>query len=163
MVVLAVERRNVEIAQFFIVHNHGQHNQERQRVDKVLSDGYESRNSHCYAVVVPTQWIQVVSVNKTSQETPRSLQNFWEPDKKSKVIYTDNSLEFGKACEDLSWNHCTSTPQRSETNGIAASSSSSPTVIFPVPVSNSVDDRSGQPDDETQANKNQKQIKRKPR
>ena len=24
-----------------------------------------------------------------------------------------------KACEDLSWNHCTSTPHRSETNGIA--------------------------------------------
>ena len=37
---------------------------------------------------------------------------------KPKVIYTDNSLEFGKACEDLSWNHCTSTPHRSETNGI---------------------------------------------
>ena len=35
------------------------------------------------------------------------------------VIYTDNSLEFGKACEDLSWNHCTSTPHRSETNEIA--------------------------------------------
>ena len=28
-------------------------------------------------------------------------------------------LDFGKACEDLSWNHCTSTPHRSETNGIA--------------------------------------------
>ena len=28
-------------------------------------------------------------------------------------------MEFGKACEDLSWNHCTSTPHRSETNGIA--------------------------------------------
>ena len=28
-------------------------------------------------------------------------------------------LEFGKACEDLSWNHCTSTPHRSETQGIA--------------------------------------------
>ena len=39
--------------------------------------------------------------------------------RKPKVIYTDNSLEFGKACEDLSWNHCTSTPHRSETNGIA--------------------------------------------
>ena len=38
---------------------------------------------------------------------------------KPKVIYTDNSLEFGQACEDLSWNHCTSTPHRSETNGIA--------------------------------------------
>ena len=33
--------------------------------------------------------------------------------------YIDNSLEFGKACEDLSWNHCKSTPHRSETNGIA--------------------------------------------
>ena len=30
-----------------------------------------------------------------------------------------NYLEFGKACEDLSWNHCTSTRHRSETNGIA--------------------------------------------
>ena len=35
------------------------------------------------------------------------------------VIKTDNSLEFGKACEELSWNHSTSTPHRSETNGIA--------------------------------------------
>ena len=33
--------------------------------------------------------------------------------------YTDNSLEFGKSFEDLSWNHRTSTPHRSETNGIA--------------------------------------------
>ena len=49
----------------------------------------------------------------------RSLQKFLEPYRKPKVIYTDNSLEFGKACEDLSWNHCTSTPHRSETNGIA--------------------------------------------
>ena len=56
---------------------------------------------------------------KISQETHRSLQKFLEPDRKPKVIYTDNSLEFGKACEDLSWNHCTSTPHRSETNGIA--------------------------------------------
>ena len=34
-------------------------------------------------------------------------------------LFSDNSLEFGKACEDLSWNHCTSTPHRSETYGIA--------------------------------------------
>ena len=56
---------------------------------------------------------------KTSQETERSLQKFLEPTRKPKVIYTDNSLEFGKACEDLSWHHCTSTPHRSETNRIA--------------------------------------------
>ena len=37
----------------------------------------------------------------------------------TKSHFSDNSLEFGKACEDLSWNHCTSTPHRSETNGIA--------------------------------------------
>ena len=42
-----------------------------------------------------------------------------EPTRKHKVIYADNSLEFGKACEDLSWNHCPSTPQRPETNKIA--------------------------------------------
>ena len=42
-----------------------------------------------------------------------------EPHRKPKVIYTNNSLELGKACEDLSWNHCTSTPHRSETDGIA--------------------------------------------
>ena len=67
-----------------------------------------------------TQWIQAYPCkNKTSQETQRSLQKFLVPTWKPKVIFTDNSLEFGKACEDLSWNHCTSTPHRSETNGIA--------------------------------------------
>ena len=30
-----------------------------------------------------------------------------------------NSSEFGKACADLSCNHCTSTPDRSQTDGIA--------------------------------------------
>ena len=90
---------------------------------KVLSDNCESRNNHRYAIVVQdlaTQWIQAYPCKtKTSQETNRSLQKFLEPDRNPKVIYTDNSLEFGKACEDLSWNHCTSTPHRSETNGIA--------------------------------------------
>ena len=46
-------------------------------------------------------------------------QKFLEPERKPKVIYTDNSSEFVKACEDLSWNQCTSTTHRSETNGIA--------------------------------------------
>ena len=44
---------------------------------------------------------------------------FLEPTRKPKVILTDNSVEFGKSCEELSWNHCTSTPHRSETHGIA--------------------------------------------
>ena len=90
---------------------------------KVLSENCESRNNHRHAVVVQdlaTQWIQSYPCKtKTSQETQRSLHKFLEPDRKPKVIYTDNSLAFGKACEDLSWNHCTSTQHRSETHGIA--------------------------------------------
>ena len=47
---------------------------------KVLSDNYESRNNHRYAVVVQdlaTQWIQAYPCkNKTSQETQRSLRKF---------------------------------------------------------------------------------------
>ena len=90
---------------------------------KVLSEESESPNNHRYAVVVQdlaTQWIQAFPCKtKISQETQKSLQKFPEPTRKPKVIYTDNPLEFGKACEDLSWNHCTSTPHRSETNGIA--------------------------------------------
>ena len=90
---------------------------------KVLSEGCESRNNHRYAIVVQDlaiQWTQSCSrKTKTFQETQRSVQKFLEPDRKAKVIYTDNSLEFGKACEVFSWNHCTSTPHRSQTNGIA--------------------------------------------
>ena len=43
---------------------------------------------------------------------------FLEPTSKPKVIYIANALELGKSCEELSWNNCTSTPHRSETNGI---------------------------------------------
>ena len=91
---------------------------------KVLTDNCEFRNNHRYAVVVQdlaTQWIQSYpcKTKKTFQETQRSLQKFLEPNRKPQVVYTDNSLEFGKACKDLSWNHCTSTSLRSETNEIA--------------------------------------------
>ena len=54
----------------------------------------------------------------TSQETVKSLQKFLGSTRKPKVFETDNSLEFGKSCEVLSWNHRTSTQYRSETHGI---------------------------------------------
>ena len=67
---------------------------------KVLSGNCESRNYHRYAVVVQdlaNQWIQAYTCKtKTSQETQRSSQKFLEPERKPKVIYSDNSLEFGK-------------------------------------------------------------------
>ena len=90
---------------------------------KVLSEESESLNNHRHAVEkqdLTTQWIQSYPCKtKTSQETQKSLMKFLEPTRKPKVIYTDNSLEFGTSCEELSWNHCTLTPHRSETNGIA--------------------------------------------
>ena len=90
---------------------------------KVLGAGCGSRFNDRYAVVVQdlaTQWLQSYPCKaKTSQETQKSLQKFLEPTRKPKVIYADSSLECGKSSEALPWNHCTSTPQRSETNGIA--------------------------------------------
>ena len=88
---------------------------------KIVSEETESRNNHRYAVVVQdmaTQWLQSHPCKtKTCQETQKSLK-FLEPTRKPKVSYND-FLEFGKSCEELSWNHCTSTPRRSETHGIA--------------------------------------------
>ena len=48
---------------------------------------------------------------ETSRITEKRLQNFLEPTRRPNVIYIDHSVEFGKSCQDLSWNHCTSTPQ----------------------------------------------------
>ena len=62
----------------------------------------------------------VVSVqNKNFSGDTKELATVLGAEEETKSHYTDNSLEFGKACEDLSWNHCTSTPHRSETNGMA--------------------------------------------
>ena len=81
---------------------------------KVLNEVCESRNNHRYAVVVQdlaTQWIQFYPCgNKTLQETEKCLRKFLEPSQKPKVKNTDNSLEFAKSCEELSWNHRTSPP-----------------------------------------------------
>ena len=90
---------------------------------KVLNEGGESRNNNRYAVAVQdltTQRNQSFPwKTKTSQETEESLSKLLEPSHRPIVEHTDNSMEFGKTCEDLSWNRRTSTPHRSETNEIA--------------------------------------------
>ena len=48
-----------------------------------------------------------------------NLRKFQKPSQKPKVIHTYNLLEFGKYCEELSWNHRTTSFHRSETSGIA--------------------------------------------
>ena len=90
---------------------------------KILCEESESRNNHRYPLVaqdLATQRIKSYPCKtKSSQETQKNLIMFLEPTRKPKVLDTDNSLEFGKSCEEFSWNRCTSTPHRSETNEIA--------------------------------------------
>ena len=86
---------------------------------KVLSEENESRNNHrCrggtrlgnpVVTVVPLQ-------NKNFSRDPQEPNEFPGASKETKKSLT---LSFGKSCEGLSWNHCTSTPHRSETNVIA--------------------------------------------
>ena len=56
--------------------------------NKVLSERCGSRNNHRYAAVgqdLATQWIQLYPCKtKTSQETQKSLQKFFEPNRKPK-------------------------------------------------------------------------------
>ena len=90
---------------------------------KVLSEGCESRNNHRYAVVVQdlaTQRLQSYPCKtNTSQETQkRASQSSWSRRGNRKSFTLTSPLEFGKSCEDLSWNHFTST-RRSETIGSA--------------------------------------------
>ena len=91
---------------------------------KVLSEESESRNNHRYAVVVQdlaTRWIQSYPCKSTSShKTQMNLMKFLEPTRKTNVIFTDNSLEFGKSCEELSWNHSTSTVRRVREEGTSA-------------------------------------------
>ena len=86
---------------------------------KVLSEECELRNNHRYAVVVQglaTQWIQPYTCkSKSSQETEKNLMRL----ETKSHLYRPFLRKFGKSCEELSWNHCTSTPHRSETNVIA--------------------------------------------
>ena len=89
---------------------------------KVLSDNCECRNNHRYAVVVQdlaTQWIQAYPCKtKTSEETQRSLQKFLEPGGEPGSLTLTIPRNLAKPVKVFSWNHCTSTPHRTETNGI---------------------------------------------
>ena len=91
---------------------------------KVLSDNCESRNkssirSRGAGSSHPMDPRRIRAKTKLHKKPREACKSSWNPIGSLKLFTTDNSLEFGKVCEDLSWNHCTSTPHRSETNGIA--------------------------------------------
>ena len=67
-----------------------------------------------------TKWIHQSYPTKTeTSETMSRLQRFLLPSQKPEMIDTDRSNEFMKVRQDIQWNHDTSTPRRSETNGVA--------------------------------------------
>ena len=70
--------------------------------------------------ILPRNGFNLIRVKQRRHKRRRkSLRKFLEPSHKPKVIYTDNSMEFGKACEILARNHRTSTPHQSETHSVA--------------------------------------------
>ena len=68
--------------------------------------------------ILPLNGFNLIRAKQNLHMRRKNLLKFLEPSHAPKVVYTDNSMEFVKACEVLSWNHRTSTPHRSETNGI---------------------------------------------
>ena len=91
---------------------------------KLLNEGFVNPETITrYAVVeqdLATQWNQSYPrINKILTWDEEMLVKVLEPSHRPNVENTDNSMEFGKACEDLSWNHRTSTLHHSKTKGIA--------------------------------------------
>ena len=72
----------------------------------------------CYKISPLSGYNLIRARTRIRRRRRRVYENFWSRHKSQK-LFSDNSLEFGKSCEELSWNHRTSTPYRSETNGIA--------------------------------------------
>ena len=73
---------------------------------KVLNEGGESRDNHRYAVVVKDILLLIgfslIRVKRSLHLRWRKvfLKKFLEPSHRPKVVCTDNSMEFGKECED---------------------------------------------------------------
>ena len=99
----------------------------RRKVHMILSDTKDPQRRRQIAQqsLVCSRWQDLAALcvqsdqseTKTSQETRRRSQKFLDPESSPKVIYTDISHEFRKACEDLQWDHCASTPHRCAMDG----------------------------------------------
>ena len=66
---------------------------------KILSE--ESESSICRGGTrLGNPVVTVLPVQNTNFPGEKKLMKFLEPTRNPKVIYTDNSLEFGKSCEE---------------------------------------------------------------
>ena len=85
----------------------------------VVKEEGELRNKQRYANCC-TQWISKLPMqNKIITRNGEKSGKLLDLEKNTKDVYTNDSMTFGKAGEDLPWNHCSSAPHRPETNRIA--------------------------------------------
>ena len=93
---------------------------DKGRSQKVLNEGCESRDNHRYAVVVQDLATSLIQTHpcktKPAHETENCVKICGAVAQTESCIHTHNSVEVGRACEDLSWNYRTSAPHRSETD-----------------------------------------------
>ena len=102
----------------------------------VLAPEEASRQGHRYSLIVLdrySSWLQgYAALTKDAHETKINLQRFMGPKRvpdrvytdgatanEPAYTYTDGSGEFKSALKELGWCHDTSTPYRSQTNGVA--------------------------------------------
>ena len=89
---------------------------------KILNEDDASRDRDRVALVVldrHTKWLQSYAAEtKEASEVILAMKRFVGPQVVPEHIYTDNSKEFAAAFEELNWSHDTSTPYRSQTNGV---------------------------------------------
>ena len=90
---------------------------------KIINEADQSKDRDRAALVLQdraTWWLQAYAAQtKSAPECIAALRRFVGPQGRAKLFYSDNSGELGAACEELGWVHDTSTPYRSESNGIA--------------------------------------------
>ena len=89
----------------------------------ILNNDDVSREGDQVVLVIQdqfTKWLQAYpSASKNTHETLMAFQKFSGPGTRAKHCYTDNSAEFKRALDRLEIDHDTSTPNRSESNGVA--------------------------------------------
>ena len=90
---------------------------------KILNEDQEdAEEQHNIFVILDrySQFLQAYAAKqKSTEETKKAFQRYFEPNQEPEHVYSDNSKEIKKACDELGYTHDTSTPHRSETNGVA--------------------------------------------
>ena len=84
------------------------------------SEEYSRHGDTCILVLQDrhSMWIEAIAANGNTQEESRRIMRKLIPKERVSLFYSDNAQELTNAAEELDWLNTTSTPKRSETNGV---------------------------------------------